>query len=203
MTNYKTLFALRLFKNIIDSFVDTFLVLYFLDVSDDNIVALSLYQLIYVATIYVVIYLCRNYAKTKHRLSLMRIAMIIDIFFFTTIMLLKNQIANFAYLVGLLRGLEEGFYYSVYNVIENDGISNRERSRYIGSYTAVSSIAAIVLSASAFSFLSPIETQIFHITATLTFANFAHSPRVIGVSAGLTLPAFSTVLPFLLAPFLS
>lgn len=147
MSNYKTLFLMRLLKSLIDSFVDTFLVLYFLEVSNDNIITLGSYQLVYVAVVYLIIYACRNFAKTRHRITLMRIAMILDILFFVSIMILKGEIANYAYFVGLLRGLEEGFYYSVFNMVENDGISNTERNRYVGSYLAVSSLAAIAFPA--------------------------------------------------------
>ena len=44
MNNYKVLFSLRTLKNILTNFVDSFLVLYFLDVSDRNIVPLGIYN---------------------------------------------------------------------------------------------------------------------------------------------------------------
>lgn len=144
MSNYKVLFSLRIFKNILTTFVDSFFVLYFLDVSNSNILPLGIYKLIAVIAIYSVIFLVRNFAKSKHRINLMRIGIILDFVYFLTIILLKDKIVDYMYLVGLLYGLEEGFYYSVYNMLESDGISNEERAKFSGSYTAVQSILAII-----------------------------------------------------------
>ncbi len=74
----------------------------------------------------------------------MRIGIILDFIYFLTIILLKDKIVDYIYLVGLLYGLEEGFYYSVYNILESDGITNEERAKFAGTYTAVESILSIV-----------------------------------------------------------
>lgn len=144
MSNYKVLFGLRILKNILTTFVDSFFVLYFLDVSNSNILPLGIYKLIAVIAIYSVIFLARNFAKSKHRINLIRIGIILDFVYFLTIILLKDRIVDYMYLVGLLYGLEEGFYYSVYNMLESDGITNEERAKFNGSYTAVQSILAII-----------------------------------------------------------
>lgn len=144
MSNYKVLFVLRVLKNIISSFVDSFLVLYFLDVSDSNILPLGIYKLVAIIAIYSVIFLARNFAKSKHRANLMRIGIILDFVYFLTIILLKDKVVDYIYLVGLLYGLEEGFYYSVYNILESDGITNEERAKFAGTYTATESILSIL-----------------------------------------------------------
>lgn len=144
MNNYKVLFSLRILKNILASFVDSFLVLYFLDVSDSNILPLGIYKLVAVIAIYVVIFLVRNYAKSEHRVNLMRIGIILDFIYFLTIILLKDKIVDYIYLIGLLYGLEEGFYYSVYNMLESDGVTNKERAKFTGTYTAMQSILSII-----------------------------------------------------------
>lgn len=144
MSNYKILFILRVLKNIITSFVDSFLVLYFLDVSNSNILPLGIYKLVAIIAIYSVIFLTRNFSKSKHRANLMRIGIILDFIYFLTIILLKDKVVNYIYLVGLLYGLEEGFYYSVYNILESDGITNEERAKFAGTYTAIESILSII-----------------------------------------------------------
>lgn len=144
MNNYKVLFNLRILKKILTNFVDSFLVLYFLDVSDKNIVPLGIYKLVAIIAIYSVIFLTRNYSKSKNRANLMRIGIVLDFVYFLTIILLKEKIVNYIYLVGLLYGLEEGFYYSVYNILESDGITNEERAKFTGTNTAIESILSIV-----------------------------------------------------------
>lgn len=142
--NYKVLFNLRILKQILASFVDSFLVLYFLDVSDYNILPLGIYKLVAVITLYGVLFLTRNLAKSSHRVNLMRIGIILDFVYFLTIILLKDKIIDYIYLVGLLYGLEEGFYYSVYNMLQSDGVQNEERAKFIGTCTATQSVLSIL-----------------------------------------------------------
>ena len=144
MSNYKVLYSLRVLKKILTTFVDSFLVLYFLDVSDSNILPLAIYKLVAVISIYAVFLFTRNLAKSEHRINLLRIGIILDFIYFLTILILRDKVVDYIYLVGILYGLEEGFYYSVYNMIESDGVTNNERPRFTGSYTATSSVLSII-----------------------------------------------------------
>lgn len=144
MNNYKILFGLRILKAILTSFVDSFFVLYFMEVSNNNILPLGIYKLIAISAIYAVIFLCRNINKSKNRVMLLRIGIILDFIYFLVIILLKEQIVKYMYLIGILYGLEEGFYFSVYHILESDGINNEERAKFSGSYTAVQSILSII-----------------------------------------------------------
>lgn len=144
MSNYKVLFCLRFLKSIVASFVDVFLVLYFLDVSNNNILPLGIYKLVAVISIYAVIFFTRNIARTKKRINLLRIGIILDFIYFSTIIFLKDKVIDYIYLVGLLYGLEEGFYYSVLNTLESDGVTNDERTRFNGEYATINSILSII-----------------------------------------------------------
>lgn len=142
--NYKVLFWLRLLKSILTNFVDVFLVLYFINVSNNNILPLGIYKLVAVMTVWFVIFLSRNYCKSKNRVWLMRIGIVMYFIYFLAIILLKEQVVNYIYLIGLLYGLEEGFYYSVYNTIESDGIENKYREKYLGTYNGCKNIVSII-----------------------------------------------------------
>ena len=142
--NYKVLFSLRLLKSILTNFVDVFLVLYFINVSNNNILPLGIYKLIAMVTVWLVIFLSRNYCKSKNRVWLMRIGIVMYFIYFLAIILLKEQVVNYIYLIGLLYGLEEGFYYSVYNTIESDGIENKDREKYLGTYNGCKNIVSII-----------------------------------------------------------
>ena len=50
MNNYKVMFYLRILKSIVKTFLDSFLVLYFLDVSSNNILPLGIYKLVAIFT---------------------------------------------------------------------------------------------------------------------------------------------------------
>ena len=144
MSNYKVLFSLKVLKSVLTHFVDIFLTLYFLDVSASNILPLGIYKLVAVVAIFGVMFFARNYCKSKHRVNLIRTGIILNFIYFLTIILLKEKVVDYIYLVGLLYGLEEGFYYSVYNNIESDGITNEDRPRFSGLNKAVNSILSII-----------------------------------------------------------
>lgn len=144
MNNYKVLFSLRILKNILKSFVDSFVVLYFFEVSNSNILPLGIYKLVAIFAIYGVIFFSKNFCKSQHRVNLMRVGIILDYIYFLTIIVLRERVVNYIYFVGLLYGLEEGFYYSVYNMLESDGITNTERAKFTGTYTATQSILSII-----------------------------------------------------------
>ena len=142
--NYKILFLLRILKSILNNFVDVFLVLYFLTVSNSNILPLGIYKVVSVVAIWLVIFLVRNHCKSKGRIRFMRIGIVLYFIYFLSIILLKEKVVDYIYFIGLLYGLEEGFYYSVYNMIESDGVENKDRAKYIGTYTLTKNIISII-----------------------------------------------------------
>ena len=142
--NYKVLFGLKLFKSILESFVESFLVLYFLTLSDSNIIPLAIYKIVAMTVVFFTIFLLRNICKTKYRVHLLRIGILFDFIHFLSLIILKEKVIDYIYLVGILYGLEEGIYYSVYNMFESDGVTNKERAKFSGYYIAVSSIFSIV-----------------------------------------------------------
>ena len=112
--------------------------------SASNILPLGIYKLVAVVAIFGVMFFARNYCKSKHRINLIRTGIILNFIYFLAIILLREKVVDYIYLVGLLYGLEEGFYYSVYNNIESDGITNEERPRFSGLNKAVNSILSII-----------------------------------------------------------
>ena len=143
--NYNILYSLKIFKNILSTFLDTFLVLYFFQLSNSNILPIGIYKLISVITIWLVIFLVRNICKSNQRINLLRIGIILNFIYFFTLIILKEKVVDYIYFVGVLYGLQEGFYYSVYNMIESDGITNDLRQKFVGSTHAVNSILSILL----------------------------------------------------------
>ena len=143
--NYNILYCLRIFKSVLSTFLDTFLVLYFFQLSDSNILPIGIYKLVSVITIWLIIFSVRNICKSKKRINLLRIGIILNFIYFFTLIILKEKVVDYIYLVGILYGLEEGFYYSVYNMIESDGITNDMRQKFIGSTHAVNKILSILL----------------------------------------------------------
>jgi len=143
-SNYKILFYLRTLKSISSTFIDSFLVLYFIQLSSNNILPFGIYKIVCTTVIFLTIYLLKNISKSKNRVNLMRLGIIFDFIYFLTIILLREKVVDYMYLVGIIYGLEEGFYYSIMNVYEAEGIKNKDRAKFSGNYYSVRSILSII-----------------------------------------------------------
>ncbi len=143
--NYQSLFGLRLLKSIIGIFTSNFLVLYFLELNNQNILPLGIYYMIVYITVFFTIFFVRNICKTKKRIYLLQIGILLNFIYFLLLAILKEKIISYIWFLGFIYGLEEGFYYSIYNNFESTGISNEERSKFIGSYTAWNAILGIFI----------------------------------------------------------
>lgn len=143
--NYKVLSGLKISKSVIDLFVSTFFVMYFISLSNDNLVSLTFYYLILYFVVYATIFVLRNFCKSPKRIYLLRIGIILNFVYFLCIFFLKENIVNFVWFIAVVYGLEEGFYFSVYNNFEATGINNNERQKFLGTVYAINSILSIVV----------------------------------------------------------
>ncbi|MBQ9318656.1 MAG: MFS transporter [Bacilli bacterium] len=144
LNNYKILFIFRTIKILLNLFLDSFFVLYFITLSNNNILPFGLYKLVSITVLYLTIFLLRNKCKAKNRVNLLRIGLLIYLLYFILILLLKEKIVDYMYLIGIIYGIQEGFYFSVFNILESDSISNNERARYNGDCRTLSNILSII-----------------------------------------------------------
>lgn len=68
MNNKKALFILRIIKSIVEIFVNSFFVMYFLSISNQNIMKLGIYYIIVYLIVYLFIRILGNYSKGKREL---------------------------------------------------------------------------------------------------------------------------------------
>ena len=143
--NYKAISGLRIFKSVIDLFISTFFVMYFLNLSNDNLIPLAIYYIILYFTVHFTIFSLRNICKSSKRIYLLRIGIVLNFIYFLFIYFLKENMINYFWLIALIYGVEEGFYYSVYNNFESTGIKNNERHKFLGMIYALKSILSIII----------------------------------------------------------
>lgn len=145
MNNKKVLFILRILKGIVEIFVNSFFVMYFLSISNQNIVKLGIYYIIVYLTVYLSIRFLGNYSKARKRVNLLRIGIIFNLVYFLLILFLKEEIIKYIYIMAIIYGLEEGFYYSVYNNFESLSVKNSDRASFSGFYTIIKSLVSIII----------------------------------------------------------
>ncbi len=144
LNNYNIMFGLRTLKSIFIIFCDSFLVLYFFELSDSNILPIAMYKLVSIFTVYIVMFLVRNICKTKYRIHLIRLGIIVNFIYFLSMLILREHVIDYIYMVGFLYGLQVGLYQSTYNNLESNMVSNKQRAKFLGSYYASKSIISII-----------------------------------------------------------
>lgn len=60
-------------------------------------------------------------------------------------MLLKENIINHIFLVGIIKGIAEGFYYFSKNIIDTEKIDNQGRQKFNGLLKSVNKLIAIII----------------------------------------------------------
>lgn len=142
--NYNCLLLMRVLKQTINIFIDSFLVLYFLQLSNNNILPVGIFNLFKYTMIIVTMFTIRNLLKKSKRIFLLRIGVFLNFVFFFLLFIFKEKIINYVWLLGFVGGLEEGLYFSVFNIYESK-IPKDNFAKYSGMYTALNSLIAVLI----------------------------------------------------------
>lgn len=130
---------------IISIFLDTFLAAYFYKISEQNILYLSVYNIIgwIVATIGA--FLVANIVKRRDKVKLYRFGIFVKALYIFMIILLGEKIINYVYLIGIMYGISTATTGFPYNMIESENISTKERSKYIGYSSVATELISLIM----------------------------------------------------------
>lgn len=145
MSEKRAIFVINILKNIINVYFDTFFVFYFFKVANYEVLPLAKYYLSLYIFIGIGFILIRNAMKKNEKLPYFRIGISLQAIYIAMIMLLKDDIINHIYLVGIVKGLADGFYHFPKNILDSEKVSNEHRQKFDGIVTIVNRILAIVI----------------------------------------------------------
>jgi hypothetical protein len=134
----------KCFTRVIDLFVSTFLVAYFLKITSGNIFQISMYYaLLYVAQTISYFLISLLFPKID-KLVFYRLSIILQCVFLMMIALLKENIVNYIAPIALFYGFSGGMYWSSFNLLVNQGVSSKNMQRFYGIYHMSANITSIV-----------------------------------------------------------
>ncbi len=139
------IFMVRLIWSITNMFIDTFMSVYFLQVSGDNLYKLIGYNMLRIILLCFFFVLFSGQAKSRNRLNLVRISLIGCICFFTTLLILGDRSCNYWWLLAIFWGMTTGIYHCGYNSFEIDNLKGINRGKFLGIYESVNYISRIIL----------------------------------------------------------
>lgn len=130
---------------IISIFLDTFLAAYFYKISEQNILYLSIYNIVGYIFATIGAFLVADIIKRKDKVKLYRFGTLIKSIYIFMIMILGERIVNYVYIIGIMCGISTATTGFPYNMIESESISNKERSKYIGFASAATEIISLII----------------------------------------------------------
>ena len=145
MKEKTAVFIITILKGIINVYFDTFFVFYFFKVANYEVVPLVKYYLMLYLFISIGFFFIRNMMKKNVKVPYLRIGISLQALYISLIMLLKENIINYVYFVGIIKGLADGFYHYPKNLLNTEKITNEERQHFDGVTTTINKIVSIVI----------------------------------------------------------
>ena len=127
-------------------FVKTFLVAYFLKVTNDSIIQISIYYIIMYTLSGIGKILIGKVVKSnpQYRTKVLSMGIVLRAVFILFIVILKENIATYFPIVAILYGISEVFYWTSHEVLYIDVTTNENRKDYMSIKTILGKIINII-----------------------------------------------------------
>lgn len=129
---------------VLDLFSNTFLSAYFYKLTQDNMIYISVYYIIVWIMATIGALLVGNYIKRKNKVCLYRCGIIIDAIFILLIIILKEKILDYVWLMAIIYGIAVATTGFPFNMMESELVNEKERTKYIGYKHTIGEITKVV-----------------------------------------------------------
>lgn len=126
-------------------FLETFLAAYFYKISKQNILYLSIYNMIGFFVAIIGAFVVADFIKRKDKVKLYRFGIFVKSVYIFIIALLGDKITDYVWLIGILSGISTATTGFPFNMIESENISIKERGKYIGYASAGMEIVSLLV----------------------------------------------------------
>ena len=143
----RALMSCDLINSIVSLFGETFLVAYFLQISNENIVQVSIYYIIIYAILGSGNILLGNVMKKNphKRVIIYRFGIIVKSIYILLIVLFKNNISDYFVFVAFFYGLAEALYWGTHYVMNIEIVDNGKRKKYMTTKRILSKLINILI----------------------------------------------------------
>lgn len=135
--------ACDLTNSIVSLFGETFLVAYFLQISNENIVQVSIYYIILYALLALGSFLLGSVMKSKPQKY--RFGIVIKSVYILLIVLFKEKISQYFIVVAMFYGIAESLYWSAHDVMNMEIVDNDNRKSYMTTKRILSKLINIIV----------------------------------------------------------
>lgn len=141
----KAFTLINILRNVVTIYFDTFFAIYFFNLTNYEILPLAKYYVVVYASLLFGFWLLKNTIKKNNKVPFYRIGISLTALYLALIMLLKEKIVDYIFIVAFIKGLGEGFYYYPRNVLNASKITNKSRRKYDGIINSINQISSIVI----------------------------------------------------------
>ncbi|MCI8352673.1 MAG: MFS transporter [Clostridia bacterium] len=164
--NAKVIILDNIIGNIIEIFLTTFLAAYFYKVTQDNLIYLSGYYIIAWIVATIGAFIVGDYIKRKNKVKLYRFGICLKALFIFLIIILKERIIDYFWIIGICYGLSVSATGFPFNMMESELVMEKERAKYQGYKSSIGEIVSIIIPI----FLGAyITATSYHMAAILVF----------------------------------
>ena len=139
------LMSIYVIQAIVALFLNTFLSAYIFNLTDNNIVPISWFNIYTFAVLSLFYLIGAKWMTHGHEMLVYRLSFVIDLILFSMIIYLKEQSVQYIWVLGLIWGIERGAYYFPQNLFSSVILKDGQVIKFNGYQTALSSFAKIVM----------------------------------------------------------
>ena len=139
-----TIIVINSLKEIMKIFLGPFLTAYFIKVSQESILYLSIYYIISYTLLIIGILIVAHIIKNKFRIGMFRIGVILNFVYIISIIILKEKIIKYIWLISILYGISASTYWLPYNLFVSSKIKNSKRTEYTVKLKIAASLVNIL-----------------------------------------------------------
>ena len=136
---------ITILRNIVTIYFDTFFAIYFFNLTNYEILPLAKYYVVVYISLLLGFWLLKNFIKKNNKVPFYRIGISLTALYLALIMLLKEKIIDYIYLVAIIKGLGKGFYYYPRNILNSVKINNQQRKKYDGIVNSINQVSSIII----------------------------------------------------------
>lgn len=187
----KILILLSAMHSIIGTFFGTFLIAYIMQISDNEAVSLSIYNIAFYATIAVGFLLLADYVKRKNKMFIYRFSVISQAILLIAIATLGDKISPYIAIFGAGYGMAMAFRHCPFNIMVGEKITKRMMIPFsgykatIGGIVAIATPALLGLFISAGSYTQMAVAMLFFLAIEYLLSFFIQSKNVCQEKFGL------------------
>ncbi len=134
----------RVIGNTIDLFLNTFLAAYFYKITEDNMIYIAIYYIIVWVAATIGAIIVGNYIKTKNKVMLYRLGTIIKAGYILLIIILKERILDYIWLIAIIYGITVATTGFPFNMLESEAVEEKHRTKYMGYKSAIGEIIKVI-----------------------------------------------------------